>query len=227
MLLLRIAGADHEVAAVTRGARVQDRVAGVQVDVGALLHHPVLVVAQKQVLAPLVEEPALDTLAAFTFQQDCMSVRPPGESSPQSVARFLPGKGSAYGVLEVTQRIERNLLGARERDPDRCRDSARAAAVDPGPPPADARSSSDQGAVFRRCSPAWSRAVGNREVAGSVIAMPPIRRREPWLGLDCHAPWLASPAYHPAACVTAAMPAARSTCRPESSQRRSSVMRRP
>ena len=60
----RVAGTDDEIAAIpVEQSAVQDRVVGVQVDVGALLHHPVLVVAQEQVLAPLVEEPALDPLA--------------------------------------------------------------------------------------------------------------------------------------------------------------------
>ena len=54
----------HEVVAVpVQKGTVQNRVASVQVDVGAHRHRPVLVVAQEEVLALLVRELALDTLA--------------------------------------------------------------------------------------------------------------------------------------------------------------------
>ena len=66
-LCLPLAGVsllDHEIPAVTVQERaVQDNVVGVQIDVRALGHGPVLVIAQEEVLAPLVEELALDTLA--------------------------------------------------------------------------------------------------------------------------------------------------------------------
>ena len=61
-----IARLNHEVPPVTVEARaVQNVVFRVEVDVAALHHDPVLVVAEEQVRAPLVEEPALDTLATL------------------------------------------------------------------------------------------------------------------------------------------------------------------
>ena len=60
-----VTGPNHEVAAVPVQKRtVQDVVVGVQVDVGAFRHRPILVAAQKEVPARLMEELALDTLAA-------------------------------------------------------------------------------------------------------------------------------------------------------------------
>ena len=61
-----IAPLNDEVSPVAVQARtVENLVFGVKIDVAALHHDPVLVVAEKEVLASLVEELALDTVASI------------------------------------------------------------------------------------------------------------------------------------------------------------------
>ena len=68
----RITRLNHEVPPVAVEARaVQNLVSGIEVDVAALHHDPVLVVVEEEVWALLVEELALDTLATLDALAEC------------------------------------------------------------------------------------------------------------------------------------------------------------